>query len=180
MPSKLVVYLDLLDMVRGMYAKYETKAFIVNLLMAPPYSLTRYFATRVYHETLNFFYCDNDVKQKAWQNIYANHLDNLAYYAIEKDDIDTARACFMDAAKLRGVGREEKTEMPPEMYNRPVIIYTIDAVKAGIKEASRKELAEFIDAIPEISERERVRITKDAGISDITLFEEIVDEKNKG
>jgi hypothetical protein len=176
LPDDLVLYIELMEIVRGLYAKYETKTFIVNLLMMKPYELSRFHANRLYFDTLNFFYLDNSVKQKAWENIYATHLDNIAYYAIEKDDLETAHRCFMDAAKLRGVGTDEKGEMPAEMYNRPVIIYTIDAEAAGIKSTSRKELAEFIDKIPEISERERVRLNKDAGISEVTLFEDLPNE----
>lgn len=172
--------MELIELVRGMYSKYETKGFIVNTLMAEPYGLSRVRATRLYYDTLSFFYSDNNVKQKAWENIYATHLDNLAYYALEKDDIETARRCFLDAAKMRGVGREEKVDIPEEMLNRPVIIYSIDPAKAGIQPASRRELSDFIDNLPEISERERVRIKKDAGVIETTLFEETIqDAKSK-
>lgn len=182
MPDDLVLYLEMMEVVRALYSKYETKPFIINLMMSKPYELSRFHANRLFYDSLNFFYADNDVKQKAWENIYATHLDNIAYYAIEKDDLETAQRCFIEAAKLRGVGRDEKSEVPAEMYNRPVIIYTIDPSKVGIKPANRKELADFIDNIPDISERERVRLTRDAGITEVTLFEEIFDEnkENKG
>lgn len=176
LPDDLVVYLELLEVVRSLYNKYETKNFIIKTLMSPVYGLSRYLAHRLYVDSINFFYADNEVKQKAWEKVYADHLDNLAYYALEKDDLETARRCFLDAAKLRGVGREEKADIPEEMLNRPVVIYTIDAARAGIPAASRRELAEFIDNIPEISERERVRVKKDAGVIETTLFEDIVNE----
>lgn len=179
LPDDLVVYLELLEVVRSLYNKYETKNFIIKTLMSPVYGLSRYLAHRLYVDSINFFYADNEVKQKAWEKVYADHLDNLAYYALEKDDIETARRCFLDAAKLRGVGREEKADIPEEMLNRPVVIYTIDAARAGIPAASRRELAEFIDNIPEISERERVRVKKDAGVIETTLFEDIVNEQSK-
>jgi len=182
LPNDVVIYLELLEMVRSMYSKYETKNFIINTLMAPVYELSRKLATQLYFDALNFFYSDNSVKQKAWENIYADHMEKLAYYAIERDEIENARRCFMDAAKLRGVGREERSEIPQEMLNRPVIIYTLDPEKVGLPMASRKELAEFIDNIPEISERERVRVKRDAGVIETTLFEEIVneDKENQG
>lgn len=168
--------MELLEIVRSMYSKYETKNFIVNTLTTDIYGLSRYQATSIYFDALNFFYADNGVKQKAWENIYANHLDNLAYLAIEKDDLDTARKCFLDAAKLRGAGNEQGREIPKEMLSKPVIIYTIEADQVGIAKADRKALAEFIDNIPEISERERVRLQRDAGITEVTLFEETIDE----
>lgn len=181
LPDEIVIYLELLELVRSLYNKYETKNFIVNTLMSPVYGLSRHFAHRIYFDSLNFFYTDNDVKQKAWEKIYADHLDNLAYYALEKDDIETARRCFIDAAKFRGVGREEKSEIPAEMLNKPIVIYSIDPARAGIPTASRRELAEFIDNLPEISERERIRMKRDAGVIETTLFEDIVNvaEDNK-
>ena len=147
--------------------------------MGPPYNIARIKANRLYYDSLNFFFSDNEVKQKAWETVYATHLDNLAYFAIETNDIDTARRCFLDAAKMRGVGREEKAELPEEMFNRPVVIYTLDPKKVGIEPASRRELGHFIDNLPDISERERIRVKKDAGIIETTLFEETIEDAKK-
>jgi hypothetical protein len=171
-PDELVVYLELLELVRSMYSKYETKNFIITTLTNEVYGISRHKATELFHDALNFFYSDNQVKQKAWENIYANHLDNLAYLALEKDDIETARKCFLDAAKLRGVGSEQNREIPKELLSKPVIIYTLDPSDVGLPKASKKELAEFIDNLPEISERERVRLSKDAGITEVTIFDD--------
>lgn len=180
LPDTVVLYMDMLEMVRALYSKYETKTFIINILTSKTYNLSRHQAHKLYYDALNFFFADNKVKQVAWKNIYAQRLDDLAYYSIEIDDIESARRCFMDAATLRGVGKEEEMQTPDEMRQRPVVIYTIDAEKAGIEKANRTELAQFIDNIPEISERERVRLQRDSGITEVTLFEEIIDEKGKG
>ncbi len=155
-----------------MYSKYETKNFIINTLTSDVYGISRYMAIQLFHDALNFFYSDNNVKQVAWENIYANHLDNLAYLALEKDDIETARKCFIDAAKLRGVGSQKNKEIPKEYFSKPIIIYTLEPSDVGLPKTSKKELAEFIDNLPEISERERVRLSKDAGITDVTLFDD--------
>jgi hypothetical protein len=170
LPDNLVIYLELLEIVRSMYSKYETKTFIINTLTSDVYGLSRNTATTLFYDALNFFYSDNKVKQKSWENIYADHLDNLAYICIAKDDIDTARKCFVDAAKFRGVGAASNPEMPDEFKTKPLIIYTLDPSDVGLPKASKKELAAFIDNLPEISERERVRLSKDAGITEVTLF----------
>lgn len=177
MPDDLVIYMELLEMVRSMYNKYETKPFIIRTLTSPAYGISKYMANQLYYDALNFFYADNDVKQKAWEKIYAQHLDNLAYYALEMNDLETSRRCFIDAAKLRGAGRDEKSEMPAEMFARPVVIYSMDAGKAGLPSVDRKQLASFIDALPEISEKERVRIKKDAGLEEIKLFEDYEEDE---
>ena len=179
LPDEMVIYLDLLELVRSMYSKYETKNIIINTLSSDVYGLTKNEATNLFYDALNFFFSDNKVKQKAWENIYANHLDNLAYLAIEKDDIETARKCFLDASRLRGAGNEQGREIPKEMLTKPIIIYTIDPEQVGIQQTSKKLLAEFIDQLPEISERERVRLQRDAGITDITLFEDMNDENKQ-
>ena len=177
MPDDLVIYMELLEMVRSMYNKYETKPFIIRTLTSKTYGISRYMANKLFYDALNFFYADNEVKQKAWENIYAQHLDNLAYYALEMNDLETARRCFMDAAQLRGAGREEKSEMPAELFARPVVIYSMDAEKAGLQSVDRKQLAAFIDSLPEISEKERVRIKKDAGLQEIKLFEDYEEDE---
>lgn len=176
LPDEMVIYLELLELVRSMYSKYETKNIIINTLSSDVYGLSKNEATNIFYDALNFFFSDNKVKQKAWENIYANHFDNLAYLAMEKDDIETARKCFLDAAKLRGAGNEQGREIPREMLSKPIIIYTIDPEQVGIPQTSKKDLAAFIDNLPEISERERVRLQRDAGITDITLFEDIKNE----
>jgi len=176
-PDSFVVYLEILELVRSLYSKYNTKSFIVNLLSSKPYSLSKHKATKLFYDAINFFYSDNDVKKIAWKNIYAQHLDNLAYYAIEKDDIDTARKCFMEAAKMRGVNDPDSDAIPDEMLSRPIIIYSMDPEQVGMQTASRHELGEFIDNLPEISERERVRIKSDAGVIDVKLFDDMEDDK---
>lgn len=173
--SQFQKYLELLEIARSMYSKYETRAIIVNTLSQPIYGLNRAKATRVYYDSLNYFFSDNEVKAKAWQNVYASHMDNLAYYALEKDELETARRCFMDAAKLRGVGEKEIQQFPNDMLTRPVVIYSINPEQAGIPAASRLELSRFIDSLPEISERERDRVKRDAGVIESTLFEEVID-----
>jgi hypothetical protein len=179
LPEDLIMYMELLDMVRALYSKYETKSFILNTLMSDQYGLSRYMATQIYIDALNFFYSDNQIKQKAWENVYAEHLDKLAYYALETDDLETARKCFLDAAKMRGVGGDERANVPKEMEQKPVIIYTINPKQVGIPTASRLELAKFIDEIPDITERERARLKRESGVSEATLFEEILNEDKK-
>lgn len=168
--------MELIEMVRALYSKYETKGFILKVLMGEPYNINRHRANRLYYDSLSFFNSDNQVKQKEWENIYAEHLDKLAYYAWEKDDVETARRCFLDAAKFRGVGQLEKSELPKEMFARPVIVYSIDPEKVGIEKASRKQLGDFIDNLPDISERDRTRIKKDAGVIDPTIFTDFTND----
>jgi len=179
MPNDLVLFLELLEIARSLYNKYESRDFIVKTLMSPVYGLSRYLATQVYFDALNFFYADNSVKQQAWANIYADHMDRLALYAIERDEIENARRCFKDAATFRGVGSDELADIPDHMKQRPIIIYSMDPAKVGLPSASRKELSGFIDNIPEISERERVRIKAESGVTDVSLFEDFLDEKNQ-
>lgn len=179
-PDDLVIYLELLELVRSMYSKYETKNFIINTLMSDIYGLSRHFANKLYYDALNFFYSDNSIKQKAWENIYANHLDNVAYLALEKDDLDTARKCFLDAARLRGAGKNSGWEIPSDYATKPIVIYTMDAEEAGIPQVSKKELAEFIDNLPEISEKDRIRLNKDAGLIESNLFDDEKNIENKG
>jgi hypothetical protein len=175
LPKDVVEYIDMLELVRSMYDKYESKQDILNLLQSPTYGLSRYKANQVFYESLNLFYADNQVKVEAWEAICASRSWDLYQLAVASNDIETARKCLKDFASYRGVGKERPPEIPQEMYVRPVVIYTIDSEQVGIPKADRNELASLIDSLPDISEKQRSKIKRDAGVEPINFIEDISD-----
>lgn len=169
-PDHISLYLEQLDMVRSMYAKYESKSFIINTLLLVYKDLSRYNANKIFNDALNFFYLDNDVKQDAWRNIYAEKLENAALLAWEKNDLEAYRRLISDAAKIR-LSKVEPTQIPDELLDRRPVFYTIKASDVGIEEIPRNQLAEFIDKL-EITEQEKEKVKNDARVSDFLLFDE--------
>lgn len=172
LPAEVVRHLELMELVRSMYSKYETKTVIINTLMSPVYKLSRQQANKLFVDSLNYFYSDNKIKSDAWRQIYANKLEDLSAYALACDDIAQSRRCLNDAAKMRGVFDEKVQEIPDELRQRPVVIYTLNPEQLGLARANRSELAKLIDEMPDISDSDRQRVKRDASAFDFTLFEE--------
>lgn len=173
LPEKVVAYYEQIDFIRCLYNKYESKSFIINAVTVQWPKLSKYQATNLYYECLNFFNLDNKVKVEAWANIYADRLDNMARICYELNDFETARRLTMDAAGLRGVGKEKPPQVPDELLDRRPVFYTIRLKDIGLPEANRNELAALIDGL-DIPERERSRIRKEALIEDVP-FEAVED-----
>lgn len=174
LPESLVVYYEQIDFIRCLYNKYESKSYIVNAVVKQWPQLSKINATNLYYETLNFFNLDNQVKVEAWANIYADKLDNMARICFELNDFETARRLTMDAAELRGVGKERPPEVPDELLDRRPVFYTIRSEDIGIPREDRNKLAAFIDAL-EVTEREKTRLKREALIEDVP-FEAVTDE----
>lgn len=171
LPKHLVEYLEQLEVVRSLYSKYESKAFIIRTLKLT-YKLTDYLANKVYAEALNFFYSSNEVKVEAWANIYAEKLENAALAAWDLSDYETYGRLIVEAAKLRGVGKDKPQEIPKDFYQRPVVIYTLKPEDVGLESVDRKTLAKFIDELPEINEKQKLRLKRDAMVEDVKIFED--------
>jgi hypothetical protein len=162
--NDLVNYLQALELVRSMYDKYKAKKFIVSTLMLPPWSLSEYRAGKLFTESINFFYANNDVKREAWANVYADKFDKLALIAIEMNDIQTAERCTSAAVKLR-MGERASQNIPRELLDRRPIIYTITPKDVNLPEANRTKLSKWIDSLDDIPNEERTRLHRD-GMTD--------------
>ena len=160
MPEKLVEYLQVMELIRSLYDKYKSKKFIYNLLKLPPYNLSEYRINKVYTDALNFFYSDNTIKRQAWANIYADKFDKLALLCIEADDYQAAGKNFEIAAKLR-MGEEKEQVIPSELRDRRPIFYTINPKEVNFPKVNRRELAQWIDQLPDITLEERARLHRD-------------------
>ena len=177
LPIDLVNYLQALELVRSMYDKYAQKKFIVKTLTLPPWSLTEYRAQKLFSESINFFYANNEIKREAWAQVYADKFDKLALLAIANDDYQTAQKCTAEAVKLR-MGEKSNQTIPRELLDRRPIFYTIRAKDVGLPEANRPKLAQWIDNLEDIPTEDRNRMHRDGmtAKSEGNVFEaEIVD-----
>ena len=93
-------------------------------------------------------------------------MDAMAILAQEMNDLETSRRCIMDAAELRGVGKDKPADLPKEFYDRRPVLYTMKLRDIGLPEASRSELGAMIDKM-DITEKEKGKIRRDAQIEDI-------------
>ncbi|MCX6268353.1 MAG: hypothetical protein NTW16_13495 [Bacteroidetes bacterium] len=166
LPEKVVQYYEQVDFIRCLYNKYESKSYIINAVAVQWPKLSKQQATHLFYETLNFFNLDNHVKVEAWANIYADRLDNMSRICYELNDFETARRLTMDAAKLRGVGKDKPNEVPDELLDRRPVFFTMKLKEIGIPDANRHDLAALIDNLP-ISERQKGKFKREAMIEDV-------------
>ena len=178
-------YFDLMKLVRGLHARMMvpgserivTKSGIIKLLKSDAYGLSDWMARQVYTDALNFFYDQEGVTTRAWSNIYADRMDNLAKLAISAGRLKEAKSYIVEAAKLRGCYDDAAPEIPQELLDAaPVTIYTADAESLGAPRADRKEIESFIDSIPDIPEAARDRVKEDAGVKPRNLLARIMED----
>jgi hypothetical protein len=169
-PKHIVDYLELLDKVRGMYLridKFSNPETIIKHLMSVD-GFSRYKAKQIFEETLEYFYCDNHVSKKAWSNIYAGKLDQLINFGLltmkDMNDAGKVGKLILDAANIRGVSEPDKEELPKQLFQPPIKIYTSDAASMGLPAANRNRLKELIAKLPELTEKERARLEQEADI----------------
>ena len=158
-------YVDQIEYIRVLNLRMNSKQHIISAVKKKWPSLSRNNISRLYNETLNLFYLDNDTKIEAWKHIFAEKLENLGALAIEMDDIEQARRCFMDAANILGVNKEQPQVIPAALLDRRQIVYTMDIQKLGIPRANKNELAAFIDKL-DLTQKEKAKFRREALIED--------------
>ena len=166
LPEQLVEFYEQIDFIRSLYCKYNSKNYIINMVRMKWPKITTFIATKLYYETLNFFNLNNPVKVEAWKNIYADRLDNAALICFEMNDFETFRRLTLDAAEMRGVGKEIPNQIPKELLERKPTFYITDPELLGITKVSRPALAEFIDNL-DITEFEKNRVKREAQVIDV-------------
>jgi hypothetical protein len=174
--SDTVLYMLEMDKVRGMYLrldKFPSKDHIIaHLIKVDGYS--RYFATKLYNQAMEYFYCDTTISKAAWRNIYAEKMEKVIAFAIQtmKDASDASKVAKMifDMGKLRQLDQPDMEDLPSELFDRPFKLYTMNPEDVGIPKADRREIATFIDGLPELTELERDLIKREAGILPNKVF----------
>lgn len=175
-PQHIVDYLHLLDKIRGMRLRIDqfgSKDIIVKHLMITE-NLSRYKAGRIHDEAVEYFYSDSIISKEAWRNVYADMMDKMSNVAAQLvRDIPGAEKVskmYKEAALLRGVHLPDKEDIPASAYAAPYVVYTTDRASLGLDSANRDELAKLIDALPELTEKERIQIKREAEILPIKVF----------
>ncbi len=166
LPARIVQFYEQVDFIRCLHNKYENKNYVVNAVILQWPKLSKHQAIQLYYETLNFFNLDNPVKVEAWANIYADRMDQMAMICYEMGDMETWRRMTMDAAKLRGVGKDKPNQIPDELLDRRPVFQTIRIEDLGLQKANRKELAAFIDNL-DITEKQKSKVKREAMIEDV-------------
>jgi len=183
-PEEIIRYLDLLDKVRGMYIrveKYGTKEIIIKHLMKVE-NLSRYLANQIYNDSMEYFYSSAEISNAAWRNIYAEKLDNLATIAMmaakDTKDFRQAAAIYLDAYKARGLDQPDAMD-DDYVFQAPFKLYAMDASLLGMPTLNRVKVAEMIDNLPELTEKEKMMVKREAFVLPMKLFPDEQEDARK-
>lgn len=177
-PPEIVQYLHLLDKIRGMLIRidqFSSDEVIVKHLMLVD-GLSRYKAKKIIDETREYFYRDSVVSKQAWRNIYAEKADKMLNFAMlmakdTKDAIAVVKSIADVVDKIRDLNTVDAPELSEEMFKPMMKVYTLDAsVTEFTVPADRNKLAKLIEALPELTEREKDRIKQEALVTPLTIF----------
>lgn len=175
-PAEIVSYLEMLDKIRSMKLridKFSSKDAIIKHLILVD-KLSRYKATQLYDETIEYFYSEVNISKKAWRNLYAEQMEKVISFALQtmKDVNDASKVAKMitETAELRGVNEPDKEELPDEIFQPPFVIYTSDAEQAGLPKVDRNRLKQLIEKFPELSEKEKIQIQREAQVLPLKIF----------
>lgn len=135
-----------------------------------------------YYDAMNIFHVDDTISAEAWDNYYADKMEDLARLCIATDKYDTAKRCFEKAHEFRTKATEridpDKIHMPIFIISNKIKASDLGYVKESLHEiASKAEKGEYIKLISTLptTTTEKTRIAKDAGITDVN-FEEVENE----
>lgn len=175
-PQHIVDYLNLLDTTRGLIMRIDqfgSKLVVVKHLMVTQ-NLSKYKAGLVYDEAIEYFYCSQKVSKAAWKNIYAEKMEMMANFAMLQvrtgDDARKVVQMFKDVGDMREVHIEDKSDLSDELFKAPIVVYSLNPEELGLPKANRQRLAEMIDQLPELTEKERIRIKQEAQVLPIKVF----------
>ena len=168
-PEGVADYLQEMDKVRAMHLridKWGCKDNIVShLIKVDGYSY--YMANKLYHQTIEYFYCDVQISREAWLMKIAEGMEkdiNLASLLAENVN-DISKITKM-RSELKSVILEAIPEVSPfddGSFSRPFKIYTMTPEDAGLPSVNRPELAAWIDTFEDVSELVKERIKVEAG-----------------
>lgn len=142
-------------------------------LMTEYPDLTMSKAKRIYYDTLDFFYVDDTVSAKAWDQVYADQYEDLKRLAIAADKYEVARKCIEAAHKLRTTSRESldyNWQPPVLLINTTVKPESLGYKSASLMEIARrnedKEFCRIIDGLG-TTDAEKARLYAEAGIKEV-------------
>jgi len=165
--DEMINYLIIIELVRNLYNRFESKSAILSLLSKPPYNLSVHYAIKAFEHSINMFHLDNEIHEQAWANVYADKLDELIsssmLSATTFDDIEIIRKLFVTAMEMRSLACKIVDNIPKAVYDKPIKIYSLDSTDIQIPKPNRTLVAKLIDQLP-TEDEEKERLLAEAGI----------------
>ena len=174
-------YYNALYALIGIQRKYG-KDNAISFLMHDPFQVKRAKAREMYNEAINLFFADDSVENNAPRNMMYDNLQKAAQVVLmnahSSKDMEVYGNLMVQAAKIKQLDKPDPQKRK-EVNEKPIKIYMLDTQAVGIPQVNRQLLAEQIDSIPDIPEREKVRLKRDAQVIDVDIIEMLDDQETK-
>ena len=174
-------YYNALYALIGRQRKYG-KDNAISFLMHDPFQVKRAKAREMYNEAINLFFADDSVENNAHRNMMYDNLQKAAQVVLmnahSSKDMEVYGNLMVQAAKIKQLDKPDPQKRK-EVNEKPIKIYMLDTQAVGIPQVNRQLLAEQIDSIPDIPEREKVRLKRDAQVIDVDIIEMLDDQETK-
>lgn len=173
----IIQYLDYLDKARAMHNRIgefgHKDAIVAHFIKVE--GLSRYLATNIYNDAMEYFYSDKQIQKDTYRNIIAQRKEKNYILAIElaKDtkDVVAADKILDSMAKVLGLDQVDPPHIPETAFSQPFKMYSIDTEFLGLPKKNKSEIKKMLDKFPEISEKLRIRLEEEAGaLPNVRLF----------
>lgn len=174
---EIAYYMELMEKVYNFDNRpkeYGSKEIILKHLMKIE-KLSRHMANKVYEDAMEYFYSQSAISKDAHRNRIADRQERLLNMAIEMvedvNDIFKLLKANADLAKILNLDKEDTLQLSDDEFLKPFRILSMDAHKLGLPTAvNRKELQEWVETLPELTERERELILQESLVKPLNLF----------
>lgn len=172
LPAHLQEYWQRLSVAHDLISNFQNRAkgrrFVIRQLKLKYSDLSERQCYRIINESISFF--NVDIDRNHWKNILCESLDKAIAVAWKMNRMDWIIKAIHEQALIQGLHLEEKEAIPEELLEKKVIVISSNAKEFGYEPVARKDLLEQIKKY-DISRRDKQRLAKDAGITDLE-FEE--------
>ncbi len=173
---EILRYLNLMDKIHTMHHrinKYGSKEMILKHLVKVE-GLSQFLANQMYEDAIDYFFSDTHISKQAQRNIIADKIAKAANMAIivakTPQDWKYVTQILVDEWRVRMLDKEDAQELPEGIFQKPFKMYMQSAEALGMPPINRIELAKFIDEFPEITEKEKEALRREASIIPNKLF----------
>lgn len=167
-------YLNMLFIINNLRRKYgrdNAIAFVTKL----EEKISRQRANEMYQESINLFYANDSIERDAHRNMMYDDLLKAANVvlatATNSKDMEVYGDLMTKAAKIKGLDQPDPVKVPTELYQRNIKIYSLNPKSINIEPVNRQALADKIDSLDELKERDKKRLKQDAQIIEIDFIE---------
>ncbi|WP_304015833.1 hypothetical protein [Nonlabens dokdonensis] len=178
---EIVLYINLLEMAFNMHNRVDdfgSRERIINHFVKIK-GISRYHAGRIHDDMTEYYFVERNVSREAQRNMLAARMERniLLQEAAAKDnkELNAANKQWLDVWKIKRLDQPDPIEID-EAPTEPWIIYTADLEIFGLPPLNRSALLDQINSLPDVTEKEREKAKRDAGLKNYIMFEELEDE----